>query len=204
MGAPVAAVAVLGNSRTGGWLRTGILAAVVLAITVSVAPVATIMFVVAGATSSAAIVGPTARPGVSGEWGYPLDGDYFKGRGFGYNPVNGCTFCSKNHKGYDMAQGCGSTVYAAGPGRIIGAGASGGLGNAVRIDHGDGLVTIYGHMQWGSLRVSIGQEMTAGVPLGAEGNTGASFGCHLHFEVQQDGVQIAPEPFMADRGLPLK
>lgn len=204
MGAPVAALALLGTSKAGKWIRTGLIAAVVLAITISLAPALMIFFVVAGATASSAVSSPVVRPGAVGDWAYPLDGDYFKGRGFGYNPVAGCSFCSKNHKGYDMAQGCGSTIYAAGPGRILTAGASGGLGNAVRIDHGGGLVTLYGHMLWGSLRVSVGQEVSAGVPLGAEGNTGASVGCHLHFEVQHDGVQIAPEPFMADRGLPLK
>ena len=69
---------------------------------------------------------------------------------------------------------------------------------------GGGIVTLYGHMQWGSLRVSAGETVTAGTPIGAEGNTGKSFGCHLHFEVRQSGNPIPPEPFMAARGLPLK
>ena len=60
-------------------------------------------------------------------------------------------------------------------------------------------------MQWDSLRVSASaQTVTAGTPLGAEGNTGKSFGCHLHFEVRKSGTPIDPEPFMAALGLPLK
>jgi murein DD-endopeptidase MepM/ murein hydrolase activator NlpD len=103
-----------------------------------------------------------------------------------------------------MAQGCGATVYAAGPGEVRIAGSYQGYGNAVLIDHGGELVTLYAHMQWGSLRVSVGREVVAGTPLGAEGNTGKSFGCHLHFEVRKSGTSIPPEPFMAGLGLPLK
>ncbi len=152
----------------------------------------------------ATVADTTAATSVaSGDWGYPLVGLYSKGRGSGYNPVPGCGPCSKNHKGYDMVQACGATVYAAGTGVVTTAGSSGGLGNAVRIDHGEGLVTIYGHMQWDSLVVAVGQQVTAGVPLGAEGSTGVSTGCHLHYEVQKDGQPVSPEIFMASIGLPL-
>lgn len=147
--------------------------------------------------------GPGAPPAVVGDWGMPLAGDYTKGRGFGWNPVAGCSFCSKNHQGYDMAQGCGSQIYAAGPGKVITAGSYSGYGNSVRIDHG-GVVTLYGHMAWGSLQAQLGQIVEAGTPLGLEGNTGKSFGCHLHFEVIANGHSIDPAVFMADRGLQLK
>ena len=103
-----------------------------------------------------------------------------------------------------MAQGCGATIYAAGPGRVITAGSLSGWGNTVRIDHGGGLITLYGHTEWGSIRVAVGDSVTAGTPIAAEGNTGRSFGCHLHYEVLQDDVSIDPQPFMAARGLPLK
>jgi len=141
---------------------------------------------------------------VVGEWGYPLAGDYFKGRGFGWFPVEGCAYCSKSHKGYDMSQACGVTVFAAGPGRVIRAGSWGTFGNAVEIDHGGGVVTIYGHMMWDSLRVTEGMNVVAGTPLGLEGTTGASTGCHVHFEVRVDGTAVDPEIWMAARGLPLK
>ncbi len=201
MGAPVAAAAAL-NTRTGRKVLTGIIAILALLIAVVMTPLFAIPFALAGATVTAEV--GRGGPAVSGEWGYPLEGDYFKGRGFGWNPVDNCAFCSKNHKGYDMSRGCGATIYAAGPGRVGTAGSSGTFGNTVRIEHGDGIDTIYAHMQWNSLLVTVGQQVTAGTPLGAEGRTGNSTGCHLHFEVRESGTPIPTEPFMAARGLPLK
>lgn len=166
-----------------------------------VTPLFAVPMVVADTSMSG---GATGRPTVVGEWGYPLAGDYSHSDGFGPRNVPDCALCSKFHRGYDMYQGCGATIYAAGPGTVIRASAWGGLGNAVEIDHGGGVVTIYGHMIWGSLMVQEGMTVVAGTPLGLEGETGVSKGCHLHFEVRVDGVAVDPEPFMAARGLPLK
>ena len=205
MGAPVAAAAALANTRTGRRVLAGAILAVMVVVAIVITPLIAIPFAIAGSAATAALPSTdAAAPEVNGEWGYPLAGGYFKGRGYGYNPVVGCSYCSTNHKGYDMSQGCGATVYAAGPGTIITAGAYQGYGNTVRIDHGADVVTLYGHMQWSSLRVRDGQSVTAGSALGAEGNTGKSFGCHLHFEVQKSGTSVPPEPFMAALGLPLK
>ncbi|WP_431779488.1 M23 family metallopeptidase [Microbacterium aurantiacum] len=203
MGAPVAAAAALANTRIGRTIAIGILLFVALVGGMLLTPLIAIPFAVAGEQITQEVE-TKAAPVANGDWGYPLAGDYSKGRGFGYNPVIGCSYCSTNHQGYDMAQGCGATIYAAGPGRIITAGSFYGWGNTVRIDHGAGLVTLYGHMQWGSIRVSVGDAVDAGMALGVEGNTGRSFGCHLHYEVQQDGAAIDPQPFMAALGLPLK
>ena len=203
MGAPVAAAAALANTRIGRKIAIGVLIFVALVGGMLLTPLIAIPFAVAGEQVTQEVE-TQAAPVANGDWGYPLAGDYSKGRGFGYNPVIGCSYCSTNHQGYDMAQGCGATIYAAGPGRIITAGSFYGWGNTVRIDHGGGLVTLYGHMQWGSIRVSVGDAVEAGTALGAEGNTGRSFGCHLHYEVQQDGAAIDPQPFMAALGLPLK
>lgn len=203
MGAPVAAATVLAQSRT---VRKALIGVLIVMLTVS-ALVLTPLMAIPFATLGSAVAADRPHQGdvpvASGEWGYPLAGEYSKGRGFGYNPVAGCSYCSTDHQGYDMAQGCGSTVFAAGPGRVITAGAYQGYGNTVRIDHGDGLVTLYGHMQWNSLRTTVGDSVTAGTPLGAEGNTGKSFGCHLHFEVISNDTSVDPQPFMASRGLPL-
>ncbi|WP_137845824.1 M23 family metallopeptidase [Microbacterium sp. 2FI] len=203
MGAPVTAAAALATTRTGRKVLIGVLVLLMLAVSVAVTPLVAIPLAVAGQTATAPDAAPFPAPQANGDWGYPLAGGYSKGRGFGYNPVVGCGFCSTNHKGYDMAQGCGSPIYAAGPGRVITAGALSGWGNTVRIDHGEGLVTLYGHMEWGSIRVTNGQTVTAGTPIGSEGNTGRSFGCHLHYEVLRNGVSIDPQPFMAALGLPL-
>lgn len=203
MGAPVAAAAALANTRIGRKIAIGVLLFVALVGGMLLTPLIAIPFAVAGEQVTQEVE-TQAAPVANRDWGYPLAGDYSKGRGFGYNPVVGCSYCSTNHQGYDMAQGCGATIYAAGPGQIITAGSFYGWGNTVRIDHGGGLVTLYGHMQWGSIRVSVGDAVDAGTALGAEGNTGRSFGCHLHYEVQQDGAAIDPQPFMAALGLPLK
>ena len=203
MGAPVIAAAAL-NTRTGRKILGGAVIGILLIIGFLITPLVAMPFAVAGAAASTTHTTTDAAPAVSGEWGYPLAGAYSKGRGFGYNPVVGCSYCSTNHQGYDMAQGCGSTIFAAGPGQVITAGSFQGYGNTVRIDHGDGVVTLYGHMQWESLRVTVGDHVTAGTPLGAEGNTGKSFGCHLHFEIRKSGSPVPPEPFMAALGLPLR
>ncbi|HEY9306886.1 MAG TPA: M23 family metallopeptidase [Microbacterium sp.] len=192
------------NSRTGRKILAGALIGFTVVVAVLLTPLIAVPFAIAGSASAGTVTQEDAPPEVSGEWGLPLAGGYSKGRGFGYNPVQGCGYCSTNHQGYDMAQGCGATIFAAGPGEVITAGSYQGYGNTVRIDHGAEIVTLYGHMQWDSLRVSVGQQVTAGEPLGAEGNTGKSFGCHLHFEVRKSGTAVAPEPFMAGLGLPLK
>jgi murein DD-endopeptidase MepM/ murein hydrolase activator NlpD len=201
MPAPVTAIAVLGQTRTGRRIMIGALTLVLLLSAFAATPLIAIPFAVAGSAIAGGSDATRPSPTVQGDWGLPMAGPYSFGRGFGHNPVNGCGFCSVQHKGYDMSQGCGSTIFAAGPGTVLSAGALSGWGNTVRIDHGDGLITLYGHMQWGSLRVSEGQAVTPGTPLGAEGNTGRSFGCHLHFEVIHHGVSIDPVPFMAARGI---
>ncbi|WP_439593801.1 M23 family metallopeptidase [Microbacterium sp.] len=202
MGAPVAAIAALAKTRTGQRIALGILLFVLLVNAILLTPLIAIPFAVAGQSVTTAVTAG-AGPVVVGDWGYPLAGRYTKGRGFGRNPVIGCSYCSVNHQGYDMAQGCGSTIYAAGPGTVITAGTYSGYGVSVRIDHGDSLITLYGHMITGSLLVHEGDQVTAGTPIGAEGNTGRSFGCHLHFEVTYQSRTIDPQPFMAARGLPL-
>lgn len=75
--------------------------------------------------------------------------------------------------------------YAAADGIVQYSGWKGGYGNAVEINHGNGIVTRYGHFY--SLYVTSGQTVTAGTPLGRCGSTGNSTGTHLHFEVIGNG-----------------
>lgn len=204
MGAPVIAAAAL-NTRTGRKILMGALLVFLLVAGFLLTPLIAIPFAISGASTAAHQPAAGAElPAVSGGWGYPLAGDYSKGRGFGYHPVDDCSYCKADHRGYDMSQACGATIFAAGPGRVTVAGSYFDYGNAVVIDHGGGVLTIYGHMQWESLRVSVGDTVSAGTPLGAEGSTGQSTGCHLHFEIREFEQRIDPEPFMANLGLPLK
>lgn len=179
-------------------------AAVALILVLIVGVVGPLVAVPAVIASSNMVGAVGTRPTVLGEWGYPLSGGYYKSDGFGWRSVKDCSYCSSDHKGYDMSQKCGATIYAAGPGTVIRAGAWGTFGNAVQIEHGGGVTTIYGHMMWNSLVVQSGMDVVAGTTLGREGSTGASTGCHLHFEVRIGGVAVDPALFMAKRGLPLR
>ncbi len=73
---------------------------------------------------------------------------------------------------------------------MIQAGWNGGYGNSVMIDHGDGLVTLYGHQS--SLAVSNGESVARGEVIGYIGSTGASTGPHLHFETRVNGTPVDP------------
>ena len=94
-------------------------------------------------------------------------------------------FGSTNHKGVDICNvGYTSSVYATKSGRVLltnSSGWGGGYGNYVVIDHGGGMSTLYAHMS--IVKVSVGQYVSQGDVIGVTGNTGASTGPHLHYEV---------------------
>ena len=70
-------------------------------------------------------------------------------------------------------------------------------GNYVKIKHDNGMYTFYAHLQYGSVAVKVNQRVTKGTVLGYMGNTGYSFGAHLHFEVRNEkNVQIDPTPYV--------
>ena len=104
------------------------------------------------------------------------------------------------HPGVDLVQDYGSEIRATAGGRVTHAGPMGGYGDMVEVDHGNGLVTRYGHLS--EILVAEGQEVTAGALLGRLGSTGRSTGPHLHYEVRVDGEPVDPERFLA-AGAPL-
>lgn len=107
----------------------------------------------------------------------------------------------RDHNGIDIIGG--SQIVAAMGGNVEKAGWQGGYGYAVKIDHGNGIYTLYGHLKAGSILVSDGQHVDPGDPLGTMGNTGDSEGIHLHFEYWEGGVPVNPFPILQERGINL-
>ena len=104
----------------------------------------------------------------------------------------------RNHQALDIAGmvSMGKPIYAADAGVVSLAswGWTGGYGNAVYIDHGNGSSTRYAHCS--ALTVTTGQVVAKGDLIGYVGNTGASEGPHLHFEILIDGVRVDPYPYL--------
>ena len=94
------------------------------------------------------------------------------------------------HTGTDIGCASGKDIVAAASGTVIMAQWYGGYGNCVMIDHGGGIVTLYGHAS--SLCVSQGQSVTRGQVIAKVGSTGRSTGPHLHFEVRKNGDYVDP------------
>jgi murein DD-endopeptidase MepM/ murein hydrolase activator NlpD len=94
------------------------------------------------------------------------------------------------HAGIDIGVPYGTPIHAAAAGRVVIAGWVGGYGNYTCIDHGGGLATCYGHQS--SFAVGVGTSVGQGQVIGYVGNTGHSFGAHLHFEVRINGSPVDP------------
>ena len=95
------------------------------------------------------------------------------------------------HLGIDIAAGLGAPVWAADAGVVTIAGwSNSGYGNVVMIDHGNGYLTVYGHLE--QINVSVCQGVAQGQIIGLAGSTGNSTGAHLHFEVRKDGGYVNP------------
>lgn len=111
---------------------------------------------------------------------------------FGNRPYPGAGG-STNHGGLDIGAAMGSNVYAALGGIVTSSGWNGGYGNAITIDHGNGLSTLYGHMS--QLIAGVGQMVAPGQVIGLVGSTGNSTGPHLHFETLLNGGRVDPATF---------
>jgi murein DD-endopeptidase MepM/ murein hydrolase activator NlpD len=106
------------------------------------------------------------------------------------------------HAGIDLAAPMMTPEYAAMDGVVLEAGPASGFGNAVYIQHENGDVTVYGHME--QILVTAGQVVKAGDTIALLGNRGQSTGPHLHFEVHVGGIngtKIDPIPWLAERGI---
>lgn len=119
---------------------------------------------------------------------WPVDSWEITSRfGYRYDPFgNGTEF----HEGIDIAGSYGEPVYAAAAGDIETAGWNGGYGRYVKIRHGGGYETAYGHMS--GIAVSAGAQVKKGDVIGYVGSSGYSTGSHLHFEVIRNGAKVDP------------
>jgi murein DD-endopeptidase MepM/ murein hydrolase activator NlpD len=103
-------------------------------------------------------------------------------------------FGHNGHPGIDIAAPYGTPIHAAGTGVVIYAGWEEGYGNYTCISHGGGISTCYGHQS--AIYVTVGQTVTRGEVIGAEGSTGYSTGPHVHFEVRVNGQVRNPRLFI--------
>ena len=111
------------------------------------------------------------------------------------NRVSPTTGASTYHQGVDLDTGTGWPVVAAKAGRVTVAGYGNAAGNYVKIDHGDGVSSIYMHLS--NYCVSAGQMVSAGQQIGTTGATGVATGDHLHFGISVNGVYVNPCNYVA-------
>jgi len=131
-------------------------------------------------------------------WTRPSDGPLGSPYGWRIHPIYGTR---KFHYGQDMGPGCNAPIWAANGGTVITAGAASGFGHLIEIDHGGGVVTRYGHMYADGVLVRVGDQVTSGQQIARIGSDGLSTGCHLHFEVRVNGVNVDPMEFLRQNGV---
>ncbi len=122
----------------------------------------------------------------SGQLGWPAVGGYissYQGNRWG-----------RFHKGIDIARPSNYNILAADNGKVVSASYQGGYGNLVRINHNNGMETLYAHLA--SIDVKVGQTVTKGQKIGVMGATGNSTGIHLHFEVYENGQLKNPMHYL--------
>jgi murein DD-endopeptidase MepM/ murein hydrolase activator NlpD len=118
---------------------------------------------------------------------WPVKGWLTSGFGYRFSPWGGDV---RMHKGIDIAAPYGSDVFAPSDGVVLFAGNKGGYGQAIIVDHGYGIQTLYGHNS--QLFVAEGDTIKRGQKLAAVGSSGSSTGPHLHYEIHVDGIPSDP------------
>lgn len=156
--------------------------------------------------AEAAAAAEAAARGVSisdAGWTNPIPNAYISDT---YGPrtnfyIPGVGWTGSFHNATDLAAWCGSPVYAASSGTVTYAGGASGYGNLLVINHGGGVSSAYGHLQYGGFAVSTGDWVTVGQLVARVGATGLATGCHTHFEIRIGGGTTDPQPFLSDRGV---
>lgn len=165
--------------------------------------------------SSDQVAAATSAPAAAGEAG--SDAQPAAGTGMGVtesryvSPFPGGTYSEGYgtrggaHNGIDVVSAgggtCGAELVAVTSGTVTFAGYQGGYGNHVEMRLDDGTTISYSHLQDGGINVAVGQQLAPGDLIGLAGTTGNSTGCHLHFEVKQNGDFVNPTTWLAQYGL---
>jgi len=132
--------------------------------------------------------GVGAPPRISVRLSYPLPGyPIVSTYGWRIHPILGVR---KLHEGIDIYAPTGTPIHAAAAGVVVWAGPRNGYGNAVVIDHGGGVATLYAHQS--VIGSSVGQHVASGQVIGYVGQTGLAAGPHCHFEVRVNGHTYDP------------
>lgn len=138
---------------------------------------------------------------INGEYLWPVPTISRISSGFG-NRTDPFTGKTKLHRGIDISIGGGKSgghnIYAFADGVVTKAGSASGFGQAVYIQHDNGIETRYGHLQWDAYGVKVGDKVQIGDYIGqiGHGSVGSSTGAHLHFEVILNGVYRDPLEFI--------
>lgn len=135
--------------------------------------------------------GYSGAPAGAGGMIWPISGPITSEFGWRTHPIFGT---ARFHSGLDIGGDYGMHIYAAASGTVIYAGWISGYGNAVIIDHGGGVTTLYGHND--SLNVSEGENVAQGQVIAMCGSTGNSTGPHCHFEVRENGEPVSPYGYL--------
>ena len=122
---------------------------------------------------------------------WPISGPITSEFGWRTHPIFGS---ARFHSGLDIGGDYGMPIHAAASGVVIEAGWIGGYGNTIMIEHGSGIVTLYGHNE--SLAVGVGQQVNQGDVIAYCGSTGNSTGPHCHFEVRVGGEPVSPWDYL--------
>ncbi|MGE9922100.1 murein hydrolase activator EnvC family protein [Acidaminococcus fermentans] len=131
------------------------------------------------------------QAGGTGQLAWPVNGEITSPFGWRVHPIWGTQIF---HAGLDIGADYGDPVHAADSGTVVFAGWMGGYGNAVMIDHGGGMVTLYGHNS--SITVGEGEQVSKGQTIALAGSTGNSTGPHCHFEVRIHGEVVSPLQYL--------
>lgn len=124
---------------------------------------------------------------------WPILGPITSGFGEREDPVLG-NGEGEFHKGIDIGSPNGTPVHAPADGRVIKAGPGTGYGREIEIDHGNGVITLYGHLS--GYNVTEGETVVKGQVIGYVGHSGRTTGSHLHYEVQVRGTAVNPHKYL--------